>query len=105
MGSHANGSTCAGDGPPPMEKRKEPAFPLKTMPLHANGWLNNMKLSSPTAVPVNIGNSVAFDPIYRAWTQKYPSALNAFERIAACGKGKKIVMFLVPPKKKMAQEF
>jgi hypothetical protein len=37
--------------------------------------------------------------------QKYPSALNAFERIAACGKGKKIVMFLVPPKKKMAQEF
>lgn len=68
MGSHANGSTCADDGPPPMEKRKEPAFPLKTMPLHANGWLNDMKLSSPTAVPVNIGNSVAFDPIYRAWT-------------------------------------
>lgn len=95
MGSHANGSTCAGDGPPPMEKRKEPAFPLKTMPLHANGWLNDMKLSSPTAVPVNIGsNSVAFDPIYRAWTQKYPSALNAFERIVACGKGKKIALFL-----------
>uniref|UniRef100_A0A804MQX5 Trehalose 6-phosphate phosphatase n=1 Tax=Zea mays TaxID=4577 RepID=A0A804MQX5_MAIZE len=94
MGSHANGSTCAGDGPPPMEKRKEPAFPLKTMPLHANGWLNDMKLSSPTAVPVNIGsNSVAFDPIYRAWT-KYPSALNAFERIVACGKGKKIALFL-----------
>jgi trehalose 6-phosphate phosphatase len=26
--------------------------------------------------------------------QKYPSALNAFERIAACGKGKKIALFL-----------
>ncbi|KAG8100056.1 hypothetical protein GUJ93_ZPchr0013g37548 [Zizania palustris] len=34
------------------------------------------------------------DPIYRAWTKKYPSALNAFDQIVACGKGKKIALFL-----------
>jgi hypothetical protein len=68
MGSYANGSTRADDDPPSVEKLKEPAFPLKTMPLHANGWLNDMKISSPTAIRVNIGNNVAFDPIYRAWT-------------------------------------
>ncbi|XP_004957708.1 probable trehalose-phosphate phosphatase 10 [Setaria italica] len=94
MGSYANGSTCANDVPPSAEEMKEHAFPLKTMPLHANGWLNDMKISSPTAIRVNIGNPSAFDPIYRAWTKKYPSALNAFEKIAAYGKGKKTVLFL-----------
>ena len=68
MGSYANGSTCGDDDPPSVEELKEPAFPLKTMPLRANGWLNDMKISSPTAIRVNIGNNVAFDPIYRAWT-------------------------------------
>ncbi|OQU89957.1 hypothetical protein SORBI_3002G303900 [Sorghum bicolor] len=94
MGSYANGSTRADDDPPSVEKLKEPAIPLKTMPLHANAWLNDMKISSPTAIRVNIGNNVAFDPIYRAWTKKYPSALNAFEKIVAYGKGKKIALFL-----------
>ncbi|XP_066390799.1 probable trehalose-phosphate phosphatase 10 [Miscanthus floridulus] len=94
MGSYANGSTCGDEDPPSVEELKEPAFPLKTMPLHANGWLNDMKISSPTAIRVNIGNNVAFDPIYRAWTKKYPSALNAFEKIVTYGKGKKIALFL-----------
>ncbi|CAL5082984.1 unnamed protein product [Urochloa decumbens] len=94
MGSYANGSTCANDVPPSAEEMKDPAFPLKTMPPHANGWLNDMKISSPTAIRVNIGNPGAFDPMYRAWTKKYPSALNAFEKIVAYGKGKKTVLFL-----------
>ncbi|CAN6168101.1 unnamed protein product [Urochloa humidicola] len=94
MGSYGNGSTCANDVPPSAEEMKEPAFPLKTMPPHANGWLNDMKISSPTAIRVSIGNPGAFDPIYRAWTKKYPSALNAFEKIVAYGKGKKTVLFL-----------
>ncbi|KAJ1290929.1 hypothetical protein BS78_02G280000 [Paspalum vaginatum] len=92
MGSYANGSTCADDDPPSLEELK--AFPLKTVPLYANGWLNDMKISSPTAIRVNIGNNGAFDPVYRAWTKKYPSALNAFEKIVAYGNGKKIVLFL-----------
>jgi trehalose 6-phosphate phosphatase len=71
MGSYANGSTSANDVPPSSEEIKEPAFPLKTMPLHANGWLNDMKISSPTAIRVNIGNPSAFDPIYRAWTVSF----------------------------------
>lgn len=67
MGSYANGSTSSDDDPPSAEELKEPAFPLKTLPLHANGWLSDMKISSPTAIRVNIDNNVAFDPIYRAW--------------------------------------
>lgn len=71
MGSYANGSTRANEDPPLGEEMKEPDFPPKTMSLHANGWLNDMKISSPTAVRVNIGNPGAFDPIYRAWTVSF----------------------------------
>ena len=71
MGSYANGSTRANEDSPLAEEMKEPAFPSKTMSLHANGWLNDMKISSPTAVRVNIGNPGAFDPIYRAWTVSF----------------------------------
>ncbi|KAG2645379.1 hypothetical protein PVAP13_2KG422016 [Panicum virgatum] len=93
MGSYANGSTRANEDPSLAEEMKEPDFPPKTMSLHANGWLNDMKISSPTARG-NIGNPSAFDPVYRAWTKKYPSALNAFGKIVAYGKGKKTVLFL-----------
>ncbi|XP_062189677.1 probable trehalose-phosphate phosphatase 10 [Phragmites australis] len=93
MGSYANGRNCTHDDPS-VEELKELALPLKPMPLHASGWLNDMKISSPTSICVNIGNPGAFDPIYRAWTKKYPSALNAFDRIVAYGKGKKIALFL-----------
>ena len=53
---------------PPVKELQEMGSPLKLMPLHANGWLNEMKVSSPTSIRVNIGNPSAFDPIYRAWT-------------------------------------
>ncbi|KAL6639261.1 hypothetical protein ACP70R_022991 [Stipagrostis hirtigluma subsp. patula] len=94
MGSYANGSNCIHDDPPPVEELKESALPLKQMPLHANGWLNDMRISSPTSIRVNTGEPAAFDPIYRAWTKKYPSALNAFDKIVAYGKNKKIALFL-----------
>ncbi|TVU39173.1 hypothetical protein EJB05_12580 [Eragrostis curvula] len=92
MGSYTNCSNYAHDDP--VEELKEMGSPLKLMPLHATGWLNDMKVSSPTAISFNIGNPGAFDPIYRAWTKKYPSALLAFNQIVAYGKGKKIALFL-----------
>ncbi|TVU01052.1 hypothetical protein EJB05_53505 [Eragrostis curvula] len=92
MGSYTNCRNYAHDDP--VEELKEMGSPLKLMPLHATGWLNDMKVSSPTAISVNIGNPGAFDPIYRAWTKKYPSALLAFNQIVAYGKGKKIALFL-----------
>lgn len=79
MGSYANGSTCANDDPQSAEETKEPAFPLKMMPLYANGWLNGMKISSPTAIRVNIGDPSAFDPIYRAWTVSFILSLNLLQ--------------------------
>ncbi|KAL5197831.1 hypothetical protein ABZP36_001343 [Zizania latifolia] len=120
----ANDSNCEYDDPPSPEKTKEPVSPLKLKPLHANGWLHDMKLSSPTAALVSNGSSGSFDPTYRAWTvslmphrilvvavlifvrggttvhlllslqKKYPSALSAFDQIVVCGKGKKMALFL-----------
>ncbi|KAL6896723.1 hypothetical protein ACP4OV_007295 [Aristida adscensionis] len=93
MGSYSNGSNHAHD-PPTSEELKEPALPVKVMPLHANGWLSDMRISSPTDIRVNISNPGAFDSTYRAWTKKYPSALNAFDNIMSYGKGKQIALFL-----------
>lgn len=70
MGSYA-GNNYVNDGTPRVaEELREMDSRLKLMPLHANGWLNDMKVSSPTSIRVNIGigNFGAFDPIYRAWT-------------------------------------
>ncbi|KAL5197092.1 hypothetical protein ABZP36_000604 [Zizania latifolia] len=97
MGSYANDRSCQHDDRRSLEKTKEPVLPLKLMPLHAaNGWLHDMRLSSPTTAPLmnNGSSSGSSDPIYRAWTKKYPSALNAFDQIVAHGKGKKIALFL-----------
>uniref|UniRef100_A0A0E0I0U0 Trehalose 6-phosphate phosphatase n=1 Tax=Oryza nivara TaxID=4536 RepID=A0A0E0I0U0_ORYNI len=94
MGSCGNGRSSEYDDPASLEKMEELVLPLKLMPLHTNCRLYDMRLSSPTATCVINSSSGSFDPIYRAWTKKYPSALNAFDHIVAYGKGKKIALFL-----------
>lgn len=84
------------DSPPVKELNLNgPGFPIRLEPLRANGWLHDMKVSSPTASPMNNDISgTLFNPVYRAWIKKYPSALNVFDKIVACGRGKKIALFL-----------
>uniref|UniRef100_A0A0E0LKQ6 Trehalose 6-phosphate phosphatase n=1 Tax=Oryza punctata TaxID=4537 RepID=A0A0E0LKQ6_ORYPU len=94
MGSCGNGRSSEYGDPASLEKMGELVLPLKLMPLHTNGWLYDMRLSSPTATCVINSSSGSFDPIYQAWTKKYPSALNAFDHIVAYGQGKKIALFL-----------
>ncbi|KAL9678988.1 hypothetical protein QQ045_016840 [Rhodiola kirilowii] len=66
-----------------------------------NGWLDAMKSSSPPRKKIikdlNSGAVVvdeSVDHAYISWMLKYPSAINAFEKVTSAAKMKTIVMFL-----------
>ncbi|XVF13327.1 hypothetical protein REPUB_Repub08aG0199200 [Reevesia pubescens] len=76
--------------------RKKPG---KLDDVRSNGWLDDMKSSSPPRKKLikDFNTEVAADDIdfaYCYWMIKYPSALKCFEQISKNAKNKKIAVFL-----------
>ncbi|CAN4077924.1 unnamed protein product [Withania somnifera] len=67
--------------------------------IRSNGWLDEMKSSSPPRkrilkqVNVDVSSDDA-DVTYLSWMIKYPSALNCFQQIMRQARNKQIVIFL-----------
>ncbi|XP_065040081.1 probable trehalose-phosphate phosphatase 2 isoform X2 [Musa acuminata AAA Group] len=80
-------------------KPRRKAILGKVDDVHANGWLDAMKSSSPPRKQLNKDyiSEPAIDEndmAYHTWLMSYPSALTSFEQIISSAKCKKIALFL-----------